>query len=260
MSDENKKISLMPRLALTRPVTVLMSLLALLVVGMIAYKQISVELFPAGFSPPFLGVWTPYPNANPEEIEQLIARPIEEVIRTIKDVKTVTTNSRADGCWTFIQFNQSTDMDLAYSQLRDRMDRVKPELPDDVERYYLRKWSDDDDPIMWIALVQKGEVEDAYYLTENLIKKPLEQIDGVANIEIWGADEKSIQIQINQDAVKSYKINLYEVIEKLRQDNFAISSGDVQSGGQKIFVRSVGKFRTLDDIRNLPIKGTNILL
>ncbi len=260
MSDENKKISLMPRLALTRPVTVLMSLLALLVVGMIAYKQISVELFPAGFSPPFLGVWTPYPNANPEEIEQLIARPLEEVIRTIKDVKTVTTNSRADGCWTFIQFNQGTDMDLAYSQLRDRMDRVKPELPDDVERYYLRKWSDDDDPIMWIALVQKGEVEDAYYLTENLIKKPLEQIDGVANIEIWGADEKSIQIQINQDAVKSYKINLYEVIEKLRQDNFAISSGDVRSGGQKIFVRSVGKFRTLDDIRNLPIKSTNILL
>ncbi len=256
----NGKISLMPKLALGRPVTVLMTLLALLVVGYIAYKQIAVELMPAGFTPPFLGVWTPYPNANPEEVEELIARPIEEVIRTVKGVKRINTYSRANGCWTRIEFGQDTDMDLAYAQLRDRMDRVRPELPDDVERIYLRKWSNDDSPILWIALIQEGEVEDPYFSVENFIKKPLEQIDGVANVEIWGADEKSIQILINQDAVKSYKINLYEVIESLRRDNFALSSGHIYSGGQKIFVRSVGKFRSIESIRNLPIKNTNIKL
>lgn len=251
---------LLPKISLGRPVTVLMTLLALLVVGFIAYQQIAVELMPAGFTPPFLGVWTPYPNANPEEVEQLIARPIEEVVRTISGVKRVNTYSHSDGCWTWIEFAQETDMDLAYAQLRDRMDRVRPELPDDVERFYLRKWSDDDDPILWIALVQKGDIEDPYFVTENLIKKPLERIDGIANVEIWGADEKSIQIYINQDAVKSYKINLFHVIESLRQDNFALSSGHVKTGGQKIFVRSIGKFHTLDQIRNLPIRGTNIKL
>lgn len=255
-----ERISLLPRLALNRPIAVFMGLVALLVVGFIAYTQISVDLFPSGFTPPFLGVWVPYPNANPEEVEQFIARPIEEVIRTIKGVKTVSTNSQANGCWTWIDFAQGTDMDVAYGMLRDRMDRIKPELPDDIERIYVRKWSDDDDPVMWIALVPAQPIDDAYYFTEQYIKKPLERIDGVANVEIWGADEKQILIYINQDLVKSYKINLYEVIEGLRSDNFAISSGNLRSGGQKIFVRSIGKFRTLEDIRNIPIKGTNIFL
>lgn len=252
--------SLLPKLALTRPITVLMNLLALLVVGFIAYTQISIDLMPEGFSPPFLGVWVPYPNANPEEVEQFIARPVEEVIRTIKGVRAVSTNSFTDGCWAFIQFNQDTDMDLAYSQLRDRMDRVKPELPDDIERIFVRKWSNDDDPIIWMALIPEKPVEDPYYFAEQFIQKPLERIDGVANIEIWGAYEKSIQILINQDAVKSYKINLYDIIENLRRDNFAISSGNVISGNHKIYVRSVGKFYSLEDIRSLPIKGMNIRL
>jgi HAE1 family hydrophobic/amphiphilic exporter-1 len=254
------KISLLPRLSLTRPVTVLMSLVAVLVVGYIAKQSIPVELMPAGFTPPFLGVWTPYPNANPKEVEQLIARPMEEVVRTIKGVETVQTNSQTNGCWTFLSFNQDTDMDLAYSQLQDRIDRVKPDLPDDVERLYIRKWSDDDDPIMWIAIIPDIKLEDPYYFTENLLKKPLERIDGVANVEIWGADEKSIQIFIKQDVVKAFKLNLYEIVQTLRSDNFAVSSGNIKDGGQKIYVRSVGKFRNLEQIKNIPIHGSNIRL
>ena len=258
--NPNKKIGFLPKIALTRPVTVVMTLLAFLVVGFIAYAYMPVELMPAGYSPPFLGVWVPYPNANPEEVEQFIAQPIEEVIRTIKGVQSVETNSFTDGCWAFVRFNQGTDMDLAYSQLRDRMDRVKADLPDDIERIYIRKWSNDDQPIMWIALIPEKPLDDPYYFTEQLFKRPLERIDGVANVDISGADEKSVLIYIRQDAIRGYKINLYNVIESLRQDNFSMSAGYIRSGGQKIYVRSIGKFRSLDDIRNIPIKGANIQL
>jgi HAE1 family hydrophobic/amphiphilic exporter-1 len=255
-----EKLTLLPNLSLNRSVTVVMTLLALLVVGYIAYSQISIDLFPKGNQRPFLGVWIPYPNANPEEVEQFIARPVEEEIRTLKGVESVNTNSSTNGCWTFVRFQQGTEMDLAYSQLRDRMDRIKPELPDDIERLYLRKWSEDDEPVIWMALIPEKPIDDPYYFTEQVIKKKIERIDGVANVEIWGAYEKTIQILINQDAIRSYKINLYDVIENLRKDNFAISSGNIQSGGQKIFVRSVGKFTSLNDIRNIPIKGANIRL
>jgi HAE1 family hydrophobic/amphiphilic exporter-1 len=253
-------VGFLPKIALTRPVTVVMTLLAFLVVGFIAYTYIPVELMPAGYSPPFLGVWVPYPNANPEEVEQFIAQPLEEVIRTIKGVQSVETNSFTDGCWSFVRFNQGTDMDLAYSQLRDRMDRVKADLPDDVERIYIRKWSNNDQPIMWIALIPEKHLDDPYYFTEQLFKKPLERIDGVAHVDISGADEKSVIIYIKQDAIRSYKINLYNVIESLRQDNFSLSAGYIRSGGQKIYVRAIGKFHSLDDIRSIPIKGANIQL
>ncbi|MBN2011609.1 efflux RND transporter permease subunit [candidate division KSB1 bacterium] len=254
------KESLFPRIALNRPITVVMSLVALLVVGYIAFTQISVELFPAGFTPPFLGVWTPYPNSNPQEVEEQIAKPIEDQIRTIAGVRRVRTNSSANGCWTFIEFAQGTDMDLAYDQLRDRMDRVKAEIPDDIERSYLRKFTDDDEPILWIALIEEYPHQDRYMLAEQHLQKPLERIDGVAKVEIWGAEEKSILIYINQDLVKSHKINLYEVIQQLRNDNFSISSGYVKEGQRKIFVRSLGKFSSLEEVKNIPIRGTNIRL
>ncbi|KAA3619600.1 MAG: AcrB/AcrD/AcrF family protein [Calditrichaeota bacterium] len=252
--------SFLPRFSVTRPITVLMGLTALLVVGFIAFTQIPVELFPAGFTPKFLGVWTPYPNANPQEVEEQIAKPIEEHIRTISGVRRVQTNSFTNGCWTFIEFAKGTDMDVAYAQLRDRVDRVKAELPDDVERLYIRKWSNDDEPILWVSFAQLTPMENVYALAETQIQKPLERIDGVAKIEIWGADEKSVLIHVNQNKVKAYKINLYQVIQTLRSDNFAISSGRVVEGGRDIFVRSMGKFLSLEDIRNLPIKGTNIYL
>jgi HAE1 family hydrophobic/amphiphilic exporter-1 len=254
------KESLMPRFALNRPITVLVTLLALIVVGYIAFTQIAVELFPSGFTPPFLGVWTPYPNSNPQEVEEQIAKPIEEQVRTISGVRRVSTYSHEDGCWTFLQFAQGTDMDVAYAQLRDRMDRVMSEIPDEIDRVYLRKWSDDDDPILWIALAEQTPHEDPYLVVEQHIQKPIERVDGVAKVEIWGADEKSILIYINQDLVKSYKINLYDVIQSLRKDNFSISSGFVEEGQRKIFVRSIGKFRDLEQIQNLPIKGPNIRL
>ncbi len=256
----DKRPGLLPSFSIRRPVTVLMTLLALLVVGYISFTQISVELMPAGFSPPFLGVYTPYPNSNPQEVEEQIAKPIEEQVRTISGVDMVRTSSSSNGCWTFIRFVQDTDMNVAYATLRDRMDRVKAELPDDIERLYVRKWGDDDDPVLWVALIQNKPYEDPYYMVEQFIKKPIERIDGVANVEIWGAEEKEIQILINQDLVRSYKINLYEVIQKLRSDNFAISSGFVTEGAQKIFVRSMGKFHTLEEIRNLPIRGANVKL
>jgi HAE1 family hydrophobic/amphiphilic exporter-1 len=255
-----KKTNPLPRFAVNRPVTVITGLLALMVVGYIAFSRIAVEMMPTGFTPPFLGVWVPYPNSNPKEVEQQIAQPVEEQIQTISGVDRIRSWSQDNGCWTFIQFKQETDMSLAYSQLRDRMDRVKPELPDDIERIFVQKWSDDDWEVMWVAIIQKGNLEDPYFLVEQHVQKPLERIDGVAKIEIWGAQEKSIQIAINQNLVKSYKVNLYEVIQQLRNENFAVSSGYVKEGGRKIFVRSVGKFNSLEQIRNLPIRGANLLL
>jgi len=254
------KSSLLPKLSVNRPVTVIMIFAALLVVGYIAFTQIAVDLMPSGFSAPFLGIWTPYGNSNPQEVEEQIAKPIEDQIQTISGVRRVQSNSSSNGCWTFIEFAQGTDMDLAYAQLRDRMDRVKAELPEDIERIFVRKWSNDDDPILWYALVETEPSEDPYFLVEQYLQKPLERIDGVAKVEIWGAEEKSVLLQINQDLVKSYKINLYQVIQQLRRDNFSISSGFVTDGERKIYVRSLGKFRTLEEIRQLPIRGSNLRL
>ncbi|MCB0298819.1 MAG: efflux RND transporter permease subunit, partial [Calditrichaeota bacterium] len=162
--------SFLPKLAVTRPVTIIVSLLAIIVLGGVAYKQIPIELLPSGFSYPALGVWTPYPNANPQEVEEQIARPIEEQVRTIPGVTKVETYSSSNGCWTWMEFGNDVDMDAAYDQLRDRMERARAMLPDDLDRYYLRRFGRNDEPIIFLSISFPDGVDDPYYIVEKLIK------------------------------------------------------------------------------------------
>ena len=252
------KTSFLPSLSANRPITVTVSLLAILVVGYIAYQQVPLEMFPSGFTEPDLGVWVPYPNANPQEVEEQIARPIEEEVRTIPGIKTVRSWSGSDGCWVGMQFASGTDMDVAYDQLRDRMERVRAIIPSDIERYWLRKDNNQDIPVVFLSITLPDHIDDPYYVVDHFVKRPIERIDGVANVQIWGADEKSIQILVNQDKVKAHRVNLFEVITNLQNDNFSQSSGWVYEGGKKFVVRSVARFQSIDAIKNLPINNLGL--
>jgi len=255
------KTALLPRLSVSRPVTVVMIFVAMVVLGITTYALIPLKLFPSGFTPPFLGVWINYPNSNPSETEEKIARPVEEIVQTIRGVESVETWSQNGGVWTWIEFDQDTDMDLAYSSLRDRMERVKAELPDDVDRVFLRKFSDEDDPIVFFSVTLNGSgVDDPYYMAEKYIKRPLERIDGVAYVEIWGTYEKMIQVEIDHDRVNALNVDLYPVIQELMRDNFNLSSGYVLDGDRKLGVRSIAKYENIEEIKDLRIKGTDVRL
>ena len=254
------KDALLPRLSVKRPVTVLMIFLALLVVGSISYIQIPVELMPVGFSPPFLGVWVSYRGANPKENEDLIARPAEEFFRTVKGIQEVVSWSSDNGVWFWLEFDQSTDMDVAYSEVSDRIERARLEWPDDQRYVWINRFSDDDEPVYFFGIRFNEEVDDPYHMVDYKIKRRLERITGVAKVEVWGTYEKIVQIEVDADRAKAYRVNTYELINTLMRDNFAMSSGYVKEGGNKYYLRSLGQYKTLDDIQNLPINNQNLRL
>lgn len=253
-----EKPALLPHFSVNRPVTVIMGFIALLVVGYIAYSQIPLELFPSGYQNPWMGVWVPYRNTNPWEVEDRIAKPVEETLRTVRGIKNMRSYSQNRGCWISMRFQSDTDMNVAYLQVRDRLDRVMPELPDDVKRTYIRKWSDDDNPIIWAAIAMEQKPDDVYHLIESNVKRPLERIDGVANVQIWGADQKYIQIELHQDRIKAHRVNIYALIGQLQRDNFSLASGYVRDSGQKVYIRSLAKYESIQDVENIPLK--NVIL
>jgi HAE1 family hydrophobic/amphiphilic exporter-1 len=129
----NDKPSFLPRISVNRPVTVTMCLVALLVVGAVAYTHIPVKLFPSGFDPPHLWVGVQYRNATPQELEQQVARPLEERLRTVKGIEKIWSYSSSRwGVDASLRFRQDADMVLAYNQVVDQIERFKPELPEDV--------------------------------------------------------------------------------------------------------------------------------
>ncbi len=134
-----ERASLLPKLSVGRPVTVTMCLVALMVIGAVAYLRIPVKLMPSGYNRPFMYLQVGFSGATPQEVEQQIARPMEEVLRTVKGIDRIRSYSGTWGASFPLRFKQDADMELAYNQLMDRLERLKPELPDEA-RDNVRVW------------------------------------------------------------------------------------------------------------------------
>ena len=260
----NIKASLLPKISVSRPVSVAMCLLALLVVGAVGYFRIPVKLFPTGFDPPFLWVGVRFAGATPRELEQQIARPMEERLRTVKGIKQVRSySSSRRGVDFSMRFQQDADMELAYNQVVDQLERFKPELPEDA-RDNVRIWKHNDEgrSIMWAGVTIDTSIVDPFRFLEAHVQRPLERIDGVAKVDVWGVDPKEVMIEIDRDRLQARGVNTYEMVQLLRTDNFALAGGHVREGGKKIYVRSMARYRSLEEIENIKVsnKGGGVRL
>jgi HAE1 family hydrophobic/amphiphilic exporter-1 len=240
----------LPRFSVDRPVTVIMILLALLVLGLIAYQRIPIALFPEGYEEKSLGVYISYENATPKDIEEKLARPVEEIIGTINNVKRISTRCYTGVMFARVSFQSDTDLRVAYADLRDRMDRVMLELPDDVEQVWVRRWDETDIPIMFLVAKFDGDFGDLWYPADNILRPALQRIKGVGNVDIFGMHGNDVMIELDRDRVTSHGINLYELTNRLRRENFNLPGGYVFESGKKIYVRSLARFDTIEEVRN----------
>ena len=160
--------------AVTRPVTLLVTFLTLIVVGVIAYARIPLEMMPGGIQSDRLTVIAWNPGASAEENEAKVVRPLEEQIRTMGGIADVYSWSDEDQARIEVHFERGADMDLARAELRDRIERTRPELPDELERVQIWSWNDGDLPLMWFALLHDGQSDRTDYLVETIVQRRLE--------------------------------------------------------------------------------------
>jgi HAE1 family hydrophobic/amphiphilic exporter-1 len=244
---------LLPRFALNRPVTVSMGLLAILVLGAIAWVRIPVQLMPAGFDYPYLWVWVPYPNSTPRETERMIVQPIEDAIETLPGVREIEARAGQEYARFSIEFDQDTDMSEAWAGLMDRLERTRPELPDDLENFYVYKYNPEDDPILWAAVSIPDDADDPAYVIETRIQKVLERVPGVAQVEFHGAHRARVYVDFNRESVERHNASLYQVMQILQRENFTMPSGEIRADGRVVLVRSLATLESRDQIAALPI-------
>mgnify|MGYP001067818661 CR=1 FL=1 len=243
----------LPRLSVNRPVTVIMSLMAVLVVGSIAYTRIPLELLPQGLEGQWMNVSVPYRNAGPVEVEQKITRPLEEALATVPRIDRLRTSSNGSNANASIRFKPHTDMKEAYAQVRDRMERLMTEIPDEVDRIWVRRHNPDDWPVMWMAAYLDGDRADRFFILDTYVRPELQRIEGVGTVDVWGGGGKVVRIELDQDKVRSHGVSVYEVSRSLSEQNFALPSGYVYEGGRKVYVRSIAKFQSLEEIGQLVV-------
>jgi HAE1 family hydrophobic/amphiphilic exporter-1 len=210
-----------------RPVTLFVVFITLLVIGVIAYVRIPLQAMPSGIVEPGLQVWASNPGASAPENEQKVTRVLEEQLRTLPGVKEIESGSSPDSVWIWVSFAADMDMELAKADVRDRVERARPLLPDTVRDVGIWSWSMDQMPIMFFGILHPGDSPRTDFLIDSVIQRRVEAVDGVGKLDVWGVLDDSVRIALDEDRVRAANLDLGALIQRLSSDNFAKPLGEL---------------------------------
>lgn len=246
--------------SIRRPVTTIMCFVSLVVVGLIASFRLPLEALP-DISAPFLFVQIPYTGSTPEEVERTIIRPVEESLATMTGIKRMRSQATSEAASIFIEFSDwDRDIAIAASDARERIDAIRSDLPDDLQRYNVFKWSSSDQPVLKVRLASATDLTAAYDMLDREFKRRIERIPGVARVDITGAPPNEVEIAIDPDRLSAHGLSINELSDRLRTLNFSISAGQINDNGQRVRVQPVGEITDLQEMRDLVINAKGLRL
>ena len=248
--------------ATRRRVTVAMITLTFVLFGLIALRDLKVNLLP-DLSYPTLTVRTEYTGAAPSEIETLITEPVEEAVGVVKNLRKLKSISRTGQSDVVLEFAWGTDMDQASLEVRDKLDVLR--LPLEAKAPVLLRFNPSTEPVMRLVLTtpeklsgsEQAELMRLRRYADNELKKKLEPVDGVAAVKIAGGLEDEVQVLVDADRLAQLNLAPNLVIDRLRQENVNISGGRIEEGSERYLVRTVNQFTDLGQMRDLLVANVD---
>ena len=234
--------------SVSRPVTTYMVVLVVLILGVISFLRIPVDLMPE-ITFPRVTINTRYENVAPQEIETLITEPVEKAVSSVSGVEDVTSVSVEGRSQVRVGFGWRTDLDEAVSDVREKIDRLRDDLPEDAEAPVISKYDANARPIMFIGIYGDMDPVSLRRFVENKIQYRLERSRGVASADIRGGLEREIHVDLYLDKMRALKLSPADVIRTLRAANVTLPAGNLDRAHLEVMVRTLGEFTSLDQIR-----------
>lgn len=229
-----------------------------IVFGFYSFSTLPLALMPSMEIPAAI-VYATYPGAGPEDIEQQVTKPLESAVAGLSGLDTLQSTSSENMSMVIIQFTDSTNLDDAMTDLRDKVSQVKSQLPDDASDPTVMSIDIDSMPVVQVAL-RGSDLATLQSIAEDDISPALERLDGVASVDISGGYEDEVAVKTNAARLKGYNLTITSVAQQLGADNMAIPGGDLDNGSQTLSVRTDGEYSSLNDVKNalisLPTGGT----
>ncbi len=232
-----------------RPILTAIIYLVVITLGIVSWSRLSIDLMPE-VTYPTISVITSYGNVGPEEMEESVTRPIEEALAAVQGVEEITSVSTEGTSQVRVSFSWGTDLDVAANDIRDRIDRVLGQLPEDITRPMIRKFDLSAFPIMMIGLSGDLNPLDLRRIAEDQVKYRLERVPGVASVDIRGGLYREIHVNLRAAKLKAIGISTEAVLAALRNENRNVPAGLYEQGNLEVLVRTQGEYRDLDEIRN----------
>ncbi|MPT35334.1 MAG: efflux RND transporter permease subunit [Flavobacterium sp.] len=249
-------------ISIKRPSLIVVLFTILTLGGLFSYGLLGYELIPK-FENNVISISTIYPGASPGEVENTVTKKIEDAISSLENIKKIDSKSYESLSVVAIQLNNNANVDYALNDAQRKINAVLSDLPDDVKQPSLSKFSFSDLPIMTIAANAKMNEAEFFDLIDKKISPILSRVNGVAQIRLIGGQEREIQVNMDANKMKGYGLSIPQVQQGILTSNLDFPTGSIQTRDQKILIRLAGKYKTVDELRNLIVsdnKGVQIRL
>jgi HAE1 family hydrophobic/amphiphilic exporter-1 len=238
--------------SIRRPIAMACLIIALSLLGVNAYRKMGVELMPK-MDVPYITVTTIYPGASPEQIETDVAKRIEDQVVTIDGLKHVSSACMENACQTLLEFELNVDVDIAATDVREKLDLIKADFPEDVEDPKILKFDIGSKPIINLALTGDVPLDDLYDFADNTLRDRLTVLAGVANVELIGGAKRQVHVQLDREALAAKGLSSVDVVQAVQTSVRTIPSGRVQDAGREYSVKFDAEYTTVTDIGNLEV-------
>ena len=239
-------------ISIKRPSLVIVVFTALSLLGILSYFSLSYELLPK-FSPSVVSISTIYPGASPNEVENTVTKKIEDAVASMENIKKMDATSYESLSVIIVTLNSGTDVDLALNDAQRKVNAILSDLPDDAETPTLAKFSLDDLPILTMSATSTMPEAEFYDLVDKRIQPILSQVEGVAQVNLVGGQEREIQVSLDASKLEAYRLSPLQIQQLILSSNLDFPTGSVKTNDQDILVRLAGKYRSAEELRNLVV-------
>lgn len=235
-----------------KPVLTTIIFLIIILLGAVSFQKLSIDLMP-DVEYPTITVSASYGNVGPQEIEDLITKPLEESLAAVQGVEEISSTSSEGSSRVSVSFEWGTDLDVATNDIRERIDLSIRSLPDDVDRPSIRKFDMNSMPIIYMGVSSNMNLLDLREVIEDQVQFRLERVNGVASTSLMGGLTREIHVDLKAAKINALGLSPQTIITALRNENVNVPAGTYEQGDSDILIRTQGEFTSIDDIRETVI-------
>ncbi|MBN1886308.1 MAG: efflux RND transporter permease subunit [Candidatus Krumholzibacteriota bacterium] len=228
------------RVFVRRPVLTTMLLVAMVVMGLYTFRRTIVELMPK-IDFPYVVVTTIYPGASPSEVESQVTKKIEDAVSTLANIESLESYSMENSSLVLIEFALETDVDLDAIDVKDKVDAILIELPEDIEKPIIQKFDITSSPIIDIAVSGPRSLEEIYEIADKTVRERLSRVDGVAEVQVTGKREREVRVAVHPERLRAYGLTMLDVAGVVAAGNLNVPAGHITRGPTETTLRMVGE-------------------
>ncbi|NOZ13862.1 MAG: efflux RND transporter permease subunit [Acidobacteria bacterium] len=246
----------LPEFSVRRPVTVTMLFLALLLLGAVSYFQLPVDLLPK-IDPPAISIITVYPGTNATDVENDVTKVLEDELSSVNNLDKLISTSKDNISIITCKFNWGVNLDVASSDVRDKIDLAKRELPKDIDEPMIFKFNSAMAPVLVMTMTARESYPQLNRLAKDVVADNLKKVPGVGAVIIEGNRKRQINVEFDPEKLAEYHLTPLDLIKRIKEENLNLPLGSIKTGISEYELRLPARFKSAKEIGNTPVTVFN---